>query len=314
MIANVRVIDSDAPRPSGDAAFEASCPLAPALVRSSRRFDTRLPRRVAAPAAAPALTHDPPGSPRRREVECLAAVIRPSSTPLRARLVGASAALHVAVFVMAGRPGPAPAGEATMVDVTVEEPPASLDEPVASVAATEDNVPRAAPPRPATADRAAGTQSSPRRPSRRDAPTASASAPQAETTSAPARFALVVSNLPSSAGGIVSARGDSSGSRAAADETPLAEGDVSSPARLTGSLSPAYPPAARAQDVEADVVMSIVVGSTGRVTDVRIARAAGYGFDDAALRAVREARFVPARRQGRPVAVRMRWTVTFRLR
>jgi outer membrane biosynthesis protein TonB len=41
---------------------------------------------------------------------------------------------------------------------------------------------------------------------------------------------------------------------------------------------------------------------------------AGYGLDDAAARAIRDYRFSPAIRAGRPVAVRMRWTVQFRLR
>jgi protein TonB len=240
-------------------------------------------------------------------------VIYSSSAPLRACFLGASATLHVAVFAMAGHPGPTRAGEATVVDVAVDEPSADLDEPAAPVATTDENVPRSASLRHATPDRSAHSPTARHGPLPQD-PTAPAAAPQAETIPAPARFALIVSNQPSTAGGVVSAQSDSSGSGPAADETPLAEGDVSSPARLTSSLSPAYPPAARAQEVEADVVMSIVVGPTGRVTDVRIERAAGYGFDDAALGAVREARFLPARRQGRPVAVRIRWTVTFRLR
>ena len=41
---------------------------------------------------------------------------------------------------------------------------------------------------------------------------------------------------------------------------------------------------------------------------------AGYGLDDAAVRAIRDYRFSPAIRAGSPVAVRMRWTVQFRLR
>jgi TonB family protein len=94
----------------------------------------------------------------------------------------------------------------------------------------------------------------------------------------------------------------------------LPEDGVSSPALLTSSLAPPYPPQARAQEVEADVVLSIVVTSTGAVADASILRPAGFGFDEVALRAVRAAQFAPAQRDGRRVAVRMRWTVSFRLR
>jgi protein TonB len=242
-------------------------------------------------------------------------VIHPSSAPLRAGFLVASTVLHVAAFAMAGHPGGS-RGEATMVDVAVDAPLADLVEPETPVATAEENVPRTAPPPSPPADRAAHAPLATHGPSpaRQRPSTAPAAAPQAETTPSSARFALVVSNLPSTASGVVSAQGNSGASESALDEPPLAEGDVSSPARLTGSVTPAYPPAARAQEVEADVVMSIVVGPTGRVTHAAIERAAGYGFDDAALRAVREARFVPARREGSPVAVRMRWTVTFRLR
>lgn len=98
------------------------------------------------------------------------------------------------------------------------------------------------------------------------------------------------------------------------DALPLPEEGVSSPARLERPMSPVYPAAARAQEVEADVVLAIVVASTGEVSDARVIRPAGFGFDEEALRAVRGARFTPAQRDGRRVAVRMRWSVSFRLR
>jgi TonB family protein len=94
----------------------------------------------------------------------------------------------------------------------------------------------------------------------------------------------------------------------------LAEDQVSAPARLEGSLSPAYPPEARAQEIEADVVLALVVGATGSVNEATVLRHAGYGFDESAMTAARAAHFVPAQRDGISVAVRMRWTVSFRLR
>jgi protein TonB len=91
------------------------------------------------------------------------------------------------------------------------------------------------------------------------------------------------------------------------------ENGVSQRARLASTLEPEYPPAARAQGVEAKVVLEIVVDERGNVAEARGAGGAARGFEESALRAIRGARFAPARRSGTPVRVRMRWVVDFRL-
>ena len=132
---------------------------------------------------------------------------------------------------------------------------------------------------------------------------------------APARFTMTVRSDDrrgvSATAGVNAGAGDQ---EAGSDAAPLPEERVSRSARLAAAMSPAYPPGARSQEVEGDVVLAIVVASTGAVIDARVLEAAGYGFDQEALRAVRTARFVPAERDGRRVAVRMRWAVSFRLR
>ncbi len=153
------------------------------------------------------------------------------------------------------------------------------------------------------------------------APFVGAPLPDAPAPVVPVRFAMTViasGELPGSkteAGGPPTADGSGALRR---EEAPTLEGDVSLPARLASSLAPVYPPAAREDGAEADVVLVIVVSSTGTVTEVGLAadaeRAAASGFEEAALRALRDARFIPAQRDGKPVAVRMRWTVSFRLR
>lgn len=100
---------------------------------------------------------------------------------------------------------------------------------------------------------------------------------------------------------------------AGSPEAVLAESQVSSPARVVAAAPPAYPPAARAAQVEADVGLELIVDASGRVADARVVRPAGYGFSESALAAVRQYRFTPAQRAGAPVRVRMRWTVQFRL-
>jgi outer membrane biosynthesis protein TonB len=45
----------------------------------------------------------------------------------------------------------------------------------------------------------------------------------------------------------------------------------------------------------------------------RLLRGAGFGFDEAALAAIRNYRFAPATVDGRAVRARMNWLVSFRL-
>ena len=92
------------------------------------------------------------------------------------------------------------------------------------------------------------------------------------------------------------------------------EGQVDAPARLLSTSPLVYPPAARQAEIELNVSFEIVVDTDGRVLTARALSHAGYGLDEAALRAMRLYRFSPALRGDRPVRVRMRWTVQFRLR
>lgn len=100
----------------------------------------------------------------------------------------------------------------------------------------------------------------------------------------------------------------------AADDVVVPASSVQVAARLVHSVTAAYPAHARADDVEGDVAVEIVVDRDGRVVEARVTRPAGHGFDDAALAAVRAYRFSPAQRGGKAVRVRMPWSVQFRLR
>ena len=123
-------------------------------------------------------------------------------------------------------------------------------------------------------------------------------------------------------GGHVSATGTGSGAGAGAETTTSAPSDdvivpasgVQVAAKLVHSVAAAYPVDARADDVEGDVGIEIVVDREGRVVEARVVRPAGHGFDDAALAAIRRYRFSAAQREGHAVRVRMPWSVQFRLR
>jgi TonB family protein len=155
-----------------------------------------------------------------------------------------------------------------------------------------------------------------------DSETGGREAADSETVHAPPVFAMTV-RTGGSAASLPS--GDPVGAdvRPGSAAAPFAESEVSSPARPLGSVNAAYPASARAQQIEGDVVMEIVVDATGAVTDARVVQLVGVGadnetvtreLDDSALRAVHAARFTPALRAGRPVAERMRYTFTFALR
>jgi TonB family protein len=131
-------------------------------------------------------------------------------------------------------------------------------------------------------------------------------------STAPERFVLTVArggNGPEGA----SCNGHES-EAPSASATPVAEDRVDIAARLLVGHPPAYTPEAEAAGVEADVPVEIVVDDHGNVVSARAIRRVGYGLDEAALRSLRDYRFHPARRGGRPVAVRMRWLVRFELR
>lgn len=99
-----------------------------------------------------------------------------------------------------------------------------------------------------------------------------------------------------------------------ADDAVHSPATIQVAARLVRAVTAAYPMHARADEVEGDVAVEIVVERDGRVVQARVTRPAGHGFDEAALAAVRAYQFSPAQREGHAVRVRMPWSVQFRLR
>lgn len=74
-----------------------------------------------------------------------------------------------------------------------------------------------------------------------------------------------------------------------------------------------YPDGARRAGLEGDVRLELDVSATGEVTDSRVVRGAGNGFDEVAQRLVRRFRFRPATRGGKAVPATVTWTYKFRL-
>jgi protein TonB len=79
----------------------------------------------------------------------------------------------------------------------------------------------------------------------------------------------------------------------------------------TTYVAPEYPDSATRERVRGIVILQLVIDSEGVVRTTRVLRSVAP-LDDAAVDAVCQWRFAPARLKGRAVAVRMAVTVTFR--
>lgn len=85
------------------------------------------------------------------------------------------------------------------------------------------------------------------------------------------------------------------------------------PIRLRAS-NPDYPAAARAAQIEGDVVLEAVVDANGQVRDITVSRSVHPLVDEAAKNAVSKYEYAPARRNGIPEPARVRIVVSFKLR
>ena len=74
-----------------------------------------------------------------------------------------------------------------------------------------------------------------------------------------------------------------------------------------------YPPMALRMGLEGDVTLRIEVDPEGKVTKAEIIKNAGAGFDEEALKAVRQSRFEPAQRDGQNVPGEFTYIYRFRL-
>ena len=80
-------------------------------------------------------------------------------------------------------------------------------------------------------------------------------------------------------------------------------------------IKPEYPRGARERGEEGDVTLEFEVSAKGTVSDVQIVKSCGFPeLEQAAIRAVKQARFEPARRGNSKVPAPARITLTFHLK
>ncbi len=91
-------------------------------------------------------------------------------------------------------------------------------------------------------------------------------------------------------------------------------GPCSTPPSLVSSPDPKYPEDARKANYgDAQVVLWLVITEEGKPSKIRVQKAAGHGFDEEAIAAVKQWTFSPAVYQGRPVPVMVNIEVNFKL-
>ena len=89
-------------------------------------------------------------------------------------------------------------------------------------------------------------------------------------------------------------------------------GGVSAPKALD-TPDPEYSEEARKAKYQGTCVLWLIVGPDGKPRDIKVARALGMGLDQKAIEAVRNWKFEPAMKDGKPVAVQINVEVNFRL-
>ena len=90
---------------------------------------------------------------------------------------------------------------------------------------------------------------------------------------------------------------------------------IDAPPKPRKTIRPDYPKGARQRGEQGDVVLEIRVNAAGIVDRVDIVSPSGFSeLDDAAVRAARAARFMPAKPGGSAVASTARLTLTFKLK
>jgi len=84
------------------------------------------------------------------------------------------------------------------------------------------------------------------------------------------------------------------------------------PPEFRNRVKPEYPPQADLADITATVEAMVVFRADGQVGNIEITRWAGFGLEESSERAIRQLKFKPATRDGRPINVRALIQYNFR--
>lgn len=85
-------------------------------------------------------------------------------------------------------------------------------------------------------------------------------------------------------------------------------------ASFAGNRLPEYPAMSRRLGEQGVVVLKVLIGADGRASDVQLIRSSGSArLDASAIDTIRQWRFVPALKGGRPIPAWYEWQWEFRL-
>ena len=105
---------------------------------------------------------------------------------------------------------------------------------------------------------------------------------------------------------------DSVSSNASAESNGAEENQLPQP--VATNVAPPYPEEARAAGLQGRVTLRLRIGVDGRVESLKILKSSGtVSLDESALATVKQWRFEPARKLGRPVAMEVKTSVEFRI-
>jgi protein TonB len=90
-------------------------------------------------------------------------------------------------------------------------------------------------------------------------------------------------------------------------------GSVDGPRFLKKAL-PVYPGVARRVGKEGQVVLQLTIDEHGGLIDIQLVKKAGFGFDEEAMKAVRQSTFCPAQKDGKPILCKVILPVKFVLK
>lgn len=96
-------------------------------------------------------------------------------------------------------------------------------------------------------------------------------------------------------------------------QNPQPAGDKLDPPELVTFVNATYPPDAMEQGIEGHVLLLVEIDQEGKVAQVTVLTGAGFGFDEAAVAAVKGFMFKPALLNGEPIPVRIQYVYHFRL-
>lgn len=85
------------------------------------------------------------------------------------------------------------------------------------------------------------------------------------------------------------------------------------PPKVISRVEPVYPEEAKKDRISGIVILALTITEDGSVSELRVVKALPHGLDRAAVEAVSQWKFEPARREGKPVEATFNVTINFKL-